>query len=484
MAVLAVFSGLLGAAAFAPLSLWPCGLVSLALLLVLLKEQPARSAWQIGLLHGLAYGAGTVHWFFSLFGILAVGLIALLAASFAVLALLVAATRSYSPLVRAVLTAVIAVGLEWIRSDGLYLRFPWYTAVHALAASPLWVGGARWVGAYGVSLAVWGIAAAGAFGSRRLWLAYLLLPLAGLLLPDFAAPDRRALLVQTEERTGIDSFFTDLPREKIDLAVLPELAYAEPAEQVLRLRRGPAHLARSLSCPVVFGAPSHELLDVQMENLAVVLNAGGRLMGTFTKQHPVPLVNDGLPGTERPVFPLEGANTLGVAVCYDFDEPEVAASLVRQGATVLAAPTADIQPWGWVEHEHHELLLRLRAIENDRWILRAASSGRSEAIDPHGNPSEECVDIGGPGSAVVAFGHRDTQPLGSRMWLVGPAAAGALVLFVLAHLLRRWRKSVRLAEELSIVQGKAPVWNGAALRPGKGAPQESGDQELVAPVGG
>jgi apolipoprotein N-acyltransferase len=441
-ATLAVISGLLGVAAFPPLGLWPCCLVSLALLLVLLTEQPARTAWQVGLLHGLAFGAGTMHWFFNLFGPLALCLIGLMGMFFAVMGLLVGLTRSYPPLLRAVLTGVIAVAIEWFRGDGWYLRFPWYTPVHALAAVPLWVGGARWLGAYGLSLAVWTIAAAGAFASPRLWLAFLLLPLAGLLLPGFAAPDQRAFLVQTEA-LGIDLFFPYLPEGKIDLAVLPELTYAEPVERVLRLSHGPAQLARKLSCPVVFGAPSLDMADERMENLAVVLDADGKVMGTFSKQHPVPLLHDGLPGTERPVFPLEGETSLGVAICYDFDEPEVAGSLVRQGATVLAAPTFDAMRWGRVQHVHHELLLRLRAIENDRWILRAASSGRTEAIDPHGHPSSEGVDIGGPGTAVVAFGHRDTQPLGSRMWLVGPAAAGAVPLLLLVHLWRQLRASSR-----------------------------------------
>jgi apolipoprotein N-acyltransferase len=440
-AVLAVVSGLLGAVSFAPLGLWPGMLVSLALLLVLLGRQPTlRAGWQIGLIHGLIYGLGTMHWFVGLFGLMGLGLIGLMGLSFGLLGIVAALTRSYPPLTRAFLVGLAAVGLEWLRGDAWYLRFPWYTPAHALAACPVCIAWVHWLGSYGLSLLVWMILAGGSFGRRRIWLSLLLLPLGCLLQPEFAAPDQRALLVQREDRGAGPDRVDRLPHEKIDLVILPELAYFQPWDRVLQRRHGPVRLARELACPVVFGAPSRELHDPDMENVAVVLNSGGQVVGTFTKQHPVPLVHDGVPGSDRPVFPLEGEHVLGVAVCYDFDEPEVAASLVQQGATVLAAPTSDAQPWGRAQHLHHELLLRLRAVENDRWILRSASSGRTEVIDPHGYPSQQGVDIGGPGSVVVPFGHRHTHPLGGRLWVLGPAAAAALVFFVAAQTVQHTRQ--------------------------------------------
>src|SRR5262249_32313148 len=161
----------------------------------------------------------------------------------------------------------------------------------------------------------------------------------------------------------------------------------------LASKNGPALLRERLHSPVVFGATEGTLGEADFENVAAVVDADGRLLGCFPKQHPVPLFQDGRPGRERPVFLLD-QGVLGVAICYDFDAPEIAASLSREGATVLAAPTFDALSWSRMQHAHHELLLRLRALENDRWILRAASSGRSEAIDPHGSPSQEGVAVG------------------------------------------------------------------------------------------
>lgn len=107
---------------------------------------------------------------------------------------------------------------------------------------------------------------------------------------------------------------------------------------------------------------------------------------------------------------------------------------------LLVAPNYDAMSWGATQHEHHELLFRLRAVENDRWVVRAASSGRSEAISPHGEPSAAGIEIGQTGTAVVNYGHRDTQPLGSLGYLLGPAAAAATLLLLTAHAIRKRRE--------------------------------------------
>jgi apolipoprotein N-acyltransferase len=122
-----------------------------------------------------------------------------------------------------------------------------------------------------------------------------------------------------------------------------------------------------------------------------------------------------------------------VAICYDFDAPAVAGSLVRSGATVLVAPTLDAMSWTRAQHEHHALLFRLRAMENDRWLLRTSSSGRTEAISPRGVPSAEGVEVGAVGQVVLPFAHRDTWALGGRLAFLGPAAAAGTALFLVVR---------------------------------------------------
>jgi apolipoprotein N-acyltransferase len=425
--LLALAAGFLGAAAFWPLSLWPLMLVSIAFFLRLLRDQDTQTARNIGLAYGLAFAVGTMHWMFLIFGVLAIPLVAIIAAYFGLLATLVGLTRGLNVPARVCLIALFAVAVEWLRGDAWYLRFPWYTPPHALAAAPPMVAGVRWLGVYGLSLVIWLIAAAGAFRPLA-YAAFLALPVGWLLLPSDADPDRRVWLLQTE--TGsVEQLIAAVPEGKADLAVLPEYAYSRSPESVLSGRNSPAALARKISGPVVFGAVEGTYGQMPFSNVAAVVGPEGELLGTFPKQRPVPLMMDGTPGDRRPVFPVD-EGVLGVAVCYDFDAPAVAASLVHSGATVLVAPTMDAMSWGRVQHEHHALLFRLRAVENDRWLVRASSSGRSEVISPRGVASQEGIEVGQVGQVVLPFAHRNSWALGGWLSFLGAAAAAGTTVFL------------------------------------------------------
>jgi hypothetical protein len=78
--ILALAAGLLGAAAYWPLSLWPLLLVSVALFLRLLRDQNVQVARNLGLVYGLAFAAGTMYRLFRIFGGLAVPLLVIMAA--------------------------------------------------------------------------------------------------------------------------------------------------------------------------------------------------------------------------------------------------------------------------------------------------------------------------------------------------------------------------------------------------------------------
>jgi predicted amidohydrolase len=216
----------------------------------------------------------------------------------------------------------------------------------------------------------------------------------------------------------------------VSLVVLPELVYTNSPESVLSGRNSPVTLAGKTSAPVVFGAVEGTYGEMPFRNVAAVISADGRLLGTFTKQRPVPLMLDGTPGETRPVFETE-QGVLGVAICYDFDSPPTAGALAGSGATVLVAPTMDSMDWGRVQHEHHARLFRLRAIETDRWLVRSSSSGRSETISPSGFPSQDGIEIGEVGRVVLPFAHRNSWTLGSRLAFLGPAAAVGTALFLI-----------------------------------------------------
>jgi apolipoprotein N-acyltransferase len=431
----AVATGLIGAAALPPIGLYPLALVAPALLFVLIHNRDTQTARNISLVFGITYAISTMYWLWAIFGPQAIPLWALMAGYFGLFGTLVGMTQSYSPCNRAALVATFAVGIEWLRGDAWYLRFPWYTPPHALAQYPQWVAGARFLGVYGLSFAIWFIAAAGAFRHKLIWASFLLLPLTSLVLPNVNAPDRTALLIQAETQASVGDQVLANPKIKVDLAVLPELAFLRSPKDAIAANHGPASLARKTLSPVIFGCIDGDYYGMKFRNLVAIINQSGELLGTFQKQRPVPLMADGEPGTERPVFPID-QGTIGMAICYDLDPPAVASSLVKSGATVLVVPTYDAMSWTRVQHVHHELLLRIRAIETDRWVLRSASSGRTEVIDPDGTPSTKGLEIGETGAVELPYAHRTTYALDIRMAFLGPVAFFGTVLFAVLYIVR------------------------------------------------
>ena len=443
-------AGLLGAAAFPPLGLWPLIFVSLYLFLRMIGGKNSAEARIFGLVYGFAFAFGTMYWLFGLFGFYAIVLIVIMADYFLLLGSLIGLTHKWPAYQRALAVAVFAVGVEWFRGDAWYLRFPWYTPPHALAQAAVCIAACHWIGTYGFSGIVWGFVAWAAFGKRPYYaLPILLLPACSLLLPEFDTPNLLAILVQCGETSKLEPLLSAIPAEYADFVVLPEYAYPYGIDGALTAKEGPVPLAKRLGCPVVFGTVEGSYGEPDFQNVAAVLDAEGNLVGTFPKQRPVPLMIDGRAGNRRPLFPVS-FGTLGIGLCYDFDASAVAGSLTSSGATVLVAPTGDLLPWGRVQHVHHELLVRLRAVENDRWILRATTSGRSEAVDPHGVGSLNFLDIGATGLVTVPFGSRSSFALGSRLHLLGPVAAAASLLFALRCMwgfIRQGRtKSVNVAQ--------------------------------------
>ena len=58
--------------------------------------------------------------------------------------------------------------------------------------------------------------------------------------------------------------------------------------------------------------------------------------------------------------------------------------MTLDGAEFFAVPSMDATHWGAKQHIQHAQLFRVRAAENRRAFVVAASSGISQIIEPHG----------------------------------------------------------------------------------------------------
>jgi len=137
-------------------------------------------------------------------------------------------------------------------------------------------------------------------------------------------------------------------------------------------------------------------------NSAALVSPAGEWTARYNKVHLVPFgeylpfprlfafaggltkeVGEFQAGTSR--APLDAGGTrLGVFICYESVFPDEVRQFAEQGAQVFVNLSND----GWYgdsgAYAQHLNQTRMRAIENDRWILSATDTGVTASIDPYG----------------------------------------------------------------------------------------------------
>jgi apolipoprotein N-acyltransferase len=100
--------------------------------------------------------------------------------------------------------------------------------------------------------------------------------------------------------------------------------------------------------------------------------------------------------------PLQGKLKYGPAICYEVVFPEITRTQVRNGAEVLVTITNDAWYDGTSAPRQHLNQARLRAIEDDRYLLRAGTTGISAVVDPAGSIVQE-IPMGQSGTIFAKF---------------------------------------------------------------------------------
>ncbi|HEX2122473.1 MAG TPA: apolipoprotein N-acyltransferase [Thermoanaerobaculia bacterium] len=101
-------------------------------------------------------------------------------------------------------------------------------------------------------------------------------------------------------------------------------------------------------------------------------------------------------------LPLAGKFRYGPAICYEIVYPQITRSQVRNGADVLVTITNDAWYDGTSAPAQHLAQARLRAVEDDRYLLRAATTGISAFIDPTGQ-IQSSIPMGRDGIIYARF---------------------------------------------------------------------------------
>ncbi len=315
--------------------------------------------------------------------------------------------------------AALWVTIEWTHS---YSGFEWLNLGNAGSDLSIPLRLAPVTGVWGLSF-VFALLSAGIASmilrrprSQILWL--LLLP-ALLFLPAVPGPDRgdrSAVLVQpniddetdwtpellrgTEQQLNLLSIGAALGRDRTtDIIVWPEAPapFYDTDPQFLDLA---ASVARSTHAAVLTGIVAHTPNGAPL-NSALLMGPDGRTVSRYDKVNLVPFgefvpwpfglitrkvsseAGDFASGN-RVVVSALGSHREGVFICYESVFPSYIRKFAASGAEVLFNISNDSWFGKSQARNQHLLIVRMRAAENARWILRSTDNGITASIDPAG----------------------------------------------------------------------------------------------------
>lgn len=408
---------------------WLAPVALAPLLVAVTRERRVVRRFLLGWAAGVVYWSGTCYWIqFVLHQHGGLGV----AASWATFALF-ALTKGLHLAVFAALAgivmrrwwAVVAAPALWVAIERTHgpLGFAWLALGNAGADMGVPMRLAPYLGVYGLSFvfAMLGTALAlvALRRSRRQLVWLLLLPLLYLLprLPRVERGSERAVLVQPNISESADWTAEWVQRMHHRLRVLSERAVAEagsPGPRLVVWPEVPAPvyyyenaLFRELVTNVARQTGAYLLLNVVAHtpegaplNSALLVGPSGEPLGRYDKVYLVPFgeyvpwpfqfvsrisseVGDFVPGKQVVALPA-GGRRIGAFICYESAFPHLVRRFADQGTGLFVNISND----GWwgqsAAREQHLKIVRMRAAENRRWILRATNDGITATIDPAG----------------------------------------------------------------------------------------------------
>ena len=162
-------------------------------------------------------------------------------------------------------------------------------------------------------------------------------------------------------------------------------------------------LAREVRVPILFGSDQIVRGDaMQMFNAAFLMQPDGDIGAVYRKIHLVPFgefiplkqwlffvsplvesLAEFAPGDSMVMLPV-GSHRASTAICYEVVYPSLVRQAVASGSELLTTITNDAWYGQSSAPYQHFALASMRAIEQGRYLARAANTGISGVVDPYG----------------------------------------------------------------------------------------------------
>ena len=434
-AALLLIAGALLPLSLAPLHWWPAGVISAAVLAVMLRDATVKQAYWRSFQFSFAMfavGASWVYVSMNTYGdtsapmsvLLTAIFVTALALIFSLPFLLCGLFRNHSRTALLLGFPAIWVLAEWA-IGWILTGFPWiylgyghlnswlagwapvtgvwgisWITAFCSAYLALFITGRRWfdttrIVALAVALLLW----AGGYALQSARWTEPHRPLSvGLLQPNIPQlkrwdPDYLQSIIRSNIAMG-ESLWGN------DLVIWPEAAIPELMHRELALLGQLDSLARDNNSTFITGIPVYTFENEQYHNSVIALGLGS---GEYRKQHLVPIgeyvpmaeyirglieffdlpMSGFTPGAPDQPLLTAGDHKVATAICYEIAYPELVRQLTPDAGFIL---TVSNDTWfgdSLGPHQHLSMA-QMRALENGRPVIRATNDGITALIDHRG----------------------------------------------------------------------------------------------------
>ncbi len=191
--------------------------------------------------------------------------------------------------------------------------------------------------------------------------------------------------------------YLKLAEQRVDVVITPETAFPYRESQI---KNTPFYQTIVASKVPIFLGGFGEVKD-KIANSILIIGGDGKIVSRYDKWKLVPLGEyvpfeqyigkfvDTISKLDAHLVAGKFAPTVATplgnfifGICYDSAYPEHFRMQARAGEVIVTASN-DAHYGAGMPAQHHAMDL-MRAIETDRWVVRASNTGYSGVIDPHG----------------------------------------------------------------------------------------------------
>jgi apolipoprotein N-acyltransferase len=219
----------------------------------------------------------------------------------------------------------------------------------------------------------------------------------------------RRMMAMTDEATSRNVQVVVWPESTVPLSYATTDFYRQAIESA----------SRAKNVDIILGSVAEDPEQPNKLWNAAFLVSGGKTIGHYDKIRLVPF-GEYVPLRQMLSFahalvhavgefefgtkdtPLAGRFLYGPAICYEVVFPQIPRTQVVHGANVLVTITNDAWYDGTSAPRQHLNQARLRAVETDRYLLRAGTTGISAVVDPAGQLVQQ-LEMGKQGIIYAEF---------------------------------------------------------------------------------